>query len=172
MIVFNKNLLEIPKNEIYKTKVKQTIFQGRVVFDRDEAIIKLDVVDIELTNEILANAVDAAELNLLFEDELGGGHTCFTLDLEVDPGAKSAPDEINKAFASLSSKGYRFLRSARTVFWKADNSTYWIQWTVKDDVKVFGMRNALTGDFIEFTRGRKGSASSANQKQQFAAGAL
>jgi predicted amidohydrolase YtcJ len=155
MIVLSKNLLEIPKNEIHKTKVKQTIFRGRVVFDRAEAINKLHVVDLEIANEILDNAVDAADLNLLIEDDFGGGHYCFAIDVEVDPGARSAPDKINKAFTSLSDKGYRFLRPARTVFWKADNSTYWIQWTVKDDVAVLWAYDPVTDKVVEALRVRE-----------------
>ena len=91
----------------------------------------------------------------MIEDELGGGHCCFAIDVEVDPGARSAPDKINKAFSSLADKGYRFLRPARTVFWKADNSTYWIQWTVQDDVAVLWAYDPVTDKVVEALRVRE-----------------
>jgi predicted amidohydrolase YtcJ len=138
LIVLDQNLFEIPVKDIGETEVLFTVLNGKVVFDRAEAISALDVVDINITNKDLDNAIDAAELNLLVEDELwgGAGCRCFPSDITVYPGAKSASEEVNESFATLSDKGYRFARPARTVFWKADSSTYWIQWTVKDETRV------------------------------------
>jgi predicted amidohydrolase YtcJ len=150
LIVLDRNPLEIPKTEIHETEVEQTIFRGKVVFNRAEAIGDLDVVKIEITNPDLQNAIDTAELNLLVEDELGGGgHTCFVLDHTVRPGARLASDEVNKAFGSLSDQGYRYARPARTVYWKNTDSTYWIQWTVKDDAAILWAYDPETNEAVE-----------------------
>jgi hypothetical protein len=156
MAVLDRNLLEIPETDIHKTEVEQTVFRGKVVFDRAEAIERLDVVKVQITNADLQNAVDAAELDLLVEDELGGGgHTCFAHDHTVDPGARSASDEVNTAFASLSDQGYRFARPARTVYWQNTESTYWIQWTVKDDAAVLWAYDPESGKAVEILQVRE-----------------
>ena len=134
-VILNQNLIEIDKGDIYKTKAVKTIFRGKEVFNRAEEISKLEVIDVRITNTKLDNAIDAAELNLLLEDELSS-HSCVIHTLEVEPGARMASDEINQAFATLKDKEYRFLVPARTVLWKSDDTTYWIQWTVKDETKV------------------------------------
>jgi len=115
--------------------LEKTIFRGKEVFNRVEEISKLEVIDVRITNTKLDNPIDAAELNLLLEDELSS-HSCVIHTLEVEPGARMASDEINQAFATLKEKEYRFLVPARTVLWKVDDTTYWIQWTVKDETKV------------------------------------
>jgi hypothetical protein len=137
MIVLDKNLFEIPVTEISTSQVLSTVFDGKVVFNREEAINNLDVVKIEIANPDLKNAVDSTALNLLVEDELsgGGGCGCCAAARQVGPGARSAPDEVNAAFGALLGDGYRFARPARTVLWK-DDATYWIQWTVKGDATV------------------------------------
>jgi hypothetical protein len=136
MIVLDKNLFEIPVTEISTSQVLSTIFDGEVVFSREEAINDLDVVKVEITNPDLKNAVDSAALNLLVEDELagGGGCGCCAVVRQVGPGARSAPDKVNVGFGNLFNQGYRFARPARTVYWKKTDSTYWIQWTLKNDV--------------------------------------
>jgi len=134
MIILNQNLFEIPQHDIFRTLVLKTIFRGQLVFDRQAALEELEVKKIQITNKALDNAIDAAELNLLVEDDWGGGHQCFSHDREVKPGAKMAPAEINDAFAILSEKGYEYVRPARTVYWKNTDSVYWIQWTTKEDV--------------------------------------
>jgi hypothetical protein len=52
------------------------------------------------------------------------------------PGAASAPEEANQAFSALKLGGYRFARPARTVYWKTTDTTYWIQWTLRDIVAI------------------------------------
>ena len=134
MIVLDKNLFEIPVTEISTSQVLSTVFDGKVVFNREEATSTLDVVKIEITNAELKNAVDAAKLNLLVQDELYGGGGCGCLagarPHMVGPGSITAPGEVNDAFAALFKKGYRFARPARTVKWK-EEGTYWIQWTLE-----------------------------------------
>ena len=149
-IVLNQNLLEIPETEIHMTKVDQTVFRDKVVFDRAESIEDLNVVRIEITNADLRNAVDDADLNLLVEDEIdGGGYTSFALDHTIDPGAPSASDEVNEAFGSLEGQGYRFARPARTVYWENTDSVYWIQWTIKDDAAVLWAYDPDAVDVVE-----------------------
>ena len=102
--------------------------------------------------------LDAAELNLLVEDEIwGGGHGCFAHSHQAGPGpgAKSAPDEINKAFADLSDQGYRFARPARTVYWKKDDRTYWIQWTLKGDAAVLWAYDPIDKKAVEILQVRE-----------------
>ena len=99
--------------EIYLTKVEQTIFQGRVVFDRAEAISKLDQIKIDITNDALEGAISAADLDLLIDDDhTSGGCRCFAIDRKIGsiPGSYSAPDEVNRAFGALSLRGYRYVR--------------------------------------------------------------
>ena len=133
-VVLNNNLFEIPVNDISETQILTTVFSGKVVFNRSEEEGKLDIVEVQITNKALDNAIDAADLNLLVEAELDG-HNCIGHDLKVNPGSSSAPAEINQSF-SLLADDYEYIRPARTIFWKADNTTYWIQWTEKDETKV------------------------------------
>lgn len=134
MIVLDRNILEIAKNDIHLTQVERTVFRGRTVFDRSEEMKKLDIIEIEITNKELDNAIDAAELNFLIEDDIAGGHHCFANLHEVKAGSINAPDEVNEAFAQLSDLEYAFVRHARKIYWKNTDSHYWIQWTMKDDI--------------------------------------
>ena len=152
MVIMDENLLEIPANEIYLTTVEQTIFQGRVVFDRAEAVKNLDQVRIDITNPDLKGAVAAADLELLVGDEhMSGGHSCFAINRKIGstPGAFSAPDEVNQAFATLSGRDYRFVRPARKIHWKQNGEDYWIQWTMKDDTAVLWAYDPETKKAIE-----------------------
>ena len=132
-IVLDRNLFDIPVEAIKDTLVDQTVLGGKVVFDRDAEEARLEVIDVEITNQALDNAIDAAQLNLLLEDELYSG-ACRCLGASkphlVGPGATSAPDEVNTAFASLLEKGYRYARPARQIEWK-DEGKFWIQWTLQ-----------------------------------------
>ncbi len=137
MIVLDQNLLEIETSDLHKTNVLQTIFTGRIVYDREKEVDGLDITQVVITNKDLDNAVDAADLDLLVLDELwSGGHRCFTHHdgMNPGPGAKSAPNEVNDAFAVLSETGNNYVRPARNIYWKNTDSVYWIQWTMKDDI--------------------------------------
>ncbi len=115
-------------------KTLRTLFEGEIVFDRQAAIKALDVIDVDITNQNLNNAVDAAQLNLLVEKDLAGGVNCRCFPgfaNPIAPGSSSAPDEVNRAFGSLLERGYRFARHARQIAWK-DEGNYWIQWALRD----------------------------------------
>jgi hypothetical protein len=156
MVVLDRNLLEIPETEIHETEVEQTVFRGRVVFDRAEAIAALEVIEINITNADLQNAVDVADLNVLVANELGGGgHRCFAADHAVDPGAPSAPPTVNRAFASLAEQGHRYVRPARTVYWRNTDSTYWFQWTVKGDVAALWAYDPVEREVVEVLQVRE-----------------
>ena len=158
MVVLDRNLLEIPANEIHKTQVEQTMFRGRVVFDREQELRKLEIVEMEITNQELDNAVDAAELNLLVTHQFAlGGCRCFGLSPNlIEPGSNRAPEEVNEAFAALPKDGYyRFVRPARTVRWKKDGHAYWIQWTIKDDVAVLWAYDPEERKAVEVLQVRK-----------------
>jgi hypothetical protein len=130
-IVVNRNIFEIPVEELYQSKVLKTIVEGKVVFDRAEEVEDLDIVKIEVTNPELRSAVDIDALNLLVSEDLAfSGKKCCGVAQQVGPGAQSAPDEVNVAFGNLLNDGYRFARHAREIKWK-DEGTYWIQWTLK-----------------------------------------
>ena len=130
-VVLNHNLFEIQDTDISETQVKLTVFNGKEVFNHERALNALDVLEIEISNPALKNAVDAAELDLLVHNEITKmvGCGCFSYAHEVGPGSNSAPRKINEAFARLSLKNSEFLQPASTVLWKADNTEYWIQWT-------------------------------------------
>jgi hypothetical protein len=157
MIVLNRNPFELveanKESEIGDILVMRTIFEGEVVYDRKIAISSLDVVDIEITNKDLDNALDAAELNLIIEKDLvaeGGAHSCIHgIGDELAPGNADAPEAINQAFAKLDDKGYKYVRPARQIFWEKDNSEYWIQWTYKDENAVLWAYDPLVKDVVE-----------------------
>jgi hypothetical protein len=139
MIVLNHNPFDLVEakqaDKIGDMLVTKTVFEGEVVFDREAATSALDVVEIKITNKELNNAIDAAELNLLVEKDLACSTTCRCFpvaDVQVLPGAISAPNEVNKAFGTLLEQGYRFARPARQIEWKGQGK-YWIQWTLKSD---------------------------------------
>ena len=130
-IVLDRNLFEIPVDTIKDTLVDRTIVGGKVVFDRDVEVAKRDVIEIDITNEALHNAVDAAELNVLVESELYS-RVCRcsgSVPHTIGPGSTAAPDNVNHAFASLLERGFRYARPARQVQWK-DEGSFWIQWTM------------------------------------------
>lgn len=136
-IVLSQNLLEIPENEIYHTLVERTIFRGKVVFDRAIEISALDIIEIEIINEDLRNAIDEADIDLLIDnDSWSGGRSWIEHDLTIEAGAVNAPDDVNKAFATLSAKGFEYIQSARSVFWQQTEQYYWIQWTMRDEIAV------------------------------------
>jgi len=139
LIVLDRNIFEIPEDDIANTKVLTTMLDGRVVFDRAEEEGNLNVVKVDVTNPNLQSAIDIKNLNLLVSEEMLGPDICEEEsfhDEEFGPGSKFAPKEINTAFTDLAKEGYAFLRPTRSIFWEKDNMNYWIQWTRKDDVTV------------------------------------
>jgi hypothetical protein len=146
-------------SEIGDILVMRTIFEGEVVYDRQIAISSLDVVDIEITNKDLDNAVDAADLNLIIEKDLvaeGGAHSCINgVYEEIGPGSQNAPMNINFAFAQPLAQGYKYVRTARKIFWEKDNTEYWIQWTYKDESAVLWAYDPLVKDVVEVLKVRE-----------------
>jgi len=138
-IVLDRNLFEIPEDDIAETLVLKTVLDGRVVFDRAVEEGKLNVVKVEVTNPNLQNAIDIKNLNLLVSEEVLGPDVCEEEAFhneQFGPGSRFAPEEVNNAFTALASEGYYFLYPARAIYWKKDDMNYWIQWTSKDDVTV------------------------------------
>ncbi len=131
-IVLDRNLFEIPEDDIVNTLVLKTVVNGRIVFDRTEEIKQLSVVKVDVTNPDLQRAIDIKDLNLLVEDELSAAGLCICSDQPhtIGPGASSAPDNVNAAFGSLLAQGFRFARPARQISWR-DDQKYWIQWALK-----------------------------------------
>jgi predicted amidohydrolase YtcJ len=159
MIILDMNPFNLVRtnqtDRIGDIKVTRTIFEGEVVFDREASIDALEVVDIEITNKDLDKAVDAAELNLLIEDDLhyDANGRCFHVDdVKTIPGHSKAPTNVNEAFAALVDKGYEFVRPAREILWKKDNSKYWIQWTLKDDTAVLWAYDPEVNETVEVLR--------------------
>lgn len=134
MVILDRNLFKIDKQDIYRTQVEKTIFRGKTVFDRDDEMKNLNIVEIEITNKDLNNAIDAADLNFIIEQDFAGGHRCFGNLHEVVPGKINAPEIINNAFEQLIDSEYIFVRQAREIYWKKTNSHYWIQWVEKDGI--------------------------------------
>lgn len=134
-IVIDRNIFEIPVETLKDTKVELTIVEGKRVFDRTVEENKLDIVDFDITNENLNNAVDAADLNLLLHTEdFGGGHKCIVDNLNpIAAGNPQAPTAINNAFALLEDAESDFLAPATQIEWKDEN--YWIQWLEKNGAK-------------------------------------
>lgn len=56
-IVLDRNIFEIPVDDLNDTLVERTIVGGEVVFDRDAAEKELSVIKVEITNKDLDNAV-------------------------------------------------------------------------------------------------------------------
>ncbi len=135
-IVLDQNLFEIPVDDIYKTQVELTFVGGQLVFDRTAEESKYEVVDFEISNKSMDNAIDAANLNLLLQDEMAYGGCCHGHEMEIVPGSLLASQEINDAFAVLKESGFDFLRPARSIYWKDNDTYYWIQWTIKDGTKT------------------------------------
>ena len=145
MVVLNQNLFDLVEqdraNEISETLVERTLFEGKVVFDRDAAVEALDVVEMQVTNAELKSAVDAADLNLLFETDIaqlwGGGnaHVHWGEDpIDIEAGNAEAPAAINASFSTLLEEGYQFARPAREIYWQQTDENFWVQWAVKDQV--------------------------------------
>jgi predicted amidohydrolase YtcJ len=51
-------------------------------------------------------------------------------------------------------QGHRFARPAQTVFWRNTDATYWIQWTVKNDVAVLWANDHDASEAVEILRVR------------------
>ncbi len=140
IVVLEGNPLEVDPMKIQDIKVSQTIMDGNFTFDRAEKLAKKDVVKVEVTNPDLQSAIDVEALNLLVQSEInrGGSPICGDQDKNDAPSDVNvfAPDEVNKTFAVLPGKGYKFARPAREIYWKKDDKNYWIQWTLKDKVAV------------------------------------
>ncbi len=133
-IVLDRNLLETKPKELAAAKVLKTVFGGERVFDRKAATDALNVVDIKITNKNLDNAVDAAELDVLVSQEVGMMSAfCGAPATPIGPGAKEAPQAVNKAFADLAKSAQRFVRPAREIYSKNADAHYWIQWTRTQD---------------------------------------
>ncbi len=138
-IVLDRNLFEIPEDDIAETKVLKTVLDGRVVFDRAEEEGKLNVVKVEVTNPDLQSAIDVKHLNLLVSEEMLGPDVCediSTFEEDVGPGSSFAPENVDAAFSAIPKEDYYFIAPARAIYWPKDKEYYWIQWTKKDDVAV------------------------------------
>ena len=146
-------------HKIGDVKVSRTLFEGEVVFDRTATIEALEVVDIEITNKDLDNAVGAAELDLIIQKDLAWGAKgqCFpgAGHSSIGPGSKNAPEVVNRAFGALESKGFKYARHAREIEWKKDNTKYWIQWTLKDDIAVLWAFDPEVNKAVEVLRLRE-----------------
>lgn len=157
-IVLDRNLFEIPADDIVNTIVLKTVVDGRTVFDRAKEDNALDLVKVKVTNPYLQSAIDINHLNLLVLDELQGFSVCNEDDkeyLKADAGSQFAPDEVNKAFAVLAKQGYDYASPARGVYWKNTDSTYWIQWTLKDDAAILWAYDPETRKAVEILQVRE-----------------
>jgi len=138
-VVLDRNLLEIPEDDIAGTKVLKTVLDGRVVFDRAAEEGKLNVVRVQVTNPNLQSAVDIKNLDLLVSEEMQGPDVCEDVPVyeeDFGPGSNFAPEKVKKAFSAIAREDYYFLAPARAIYWQEDQAYYWIQWTRKDDVAV------------------------------------
>jgi len=138
-IVLDRNIFEIPEDDIANALVLKTVLDGRVVFNRNEEESNLDVVKVNVTNPDLQSAIDIKNLNLLISEEIHGPDVCEDVGIykeEFGPGSKFAPGQVNKAFSLLTNEGYYFLKPARAIYWQKDDTNYWIQWTRKDDTVI------------------------------------
>jgi len=154
-IVLDRNPFEIPEDNIADTLVLKTVLDGRVVFDRAEEEGKLNVVKVEVTNPNLQSAIDIKNLNLLVGEEIPGPDVCEEEafhEEQFGPGSKFAPENVNQAFSALTGDGYYFLSPARAIYWKKDDATYWIQWTLKDDVTVLWAYDPEADKAVEILR--------------------
>jgi len=157
-IVLDRNLFEIPEDDILNTLVLKTVLDGRVVFDRAEEESKLNVVKVNVTNPNLLSAIDIKNLNLLVSEEVPGPDVCEDVSMheeEFGPGSKFAPEKVNKAFSSLAKEGYYFLNPARAIYWQKDDMNYWIQWTRKDDVTILWAFDPQANKAVEILQVRE-----------------
>ena len=147
------NLIEADQaDRIGDINVTLTLFEGEVVYNRKAALDKVEVFDVEIANKDLDNAVDAAELDLIIEDDLKyevNGRCSHGIASDIKPGHPSAPSEVNAAFANLHDNGHEFARPAREIHWKKTDSNYWIQWTYKDEHAVLWAYDPLVEDVVE-----------------------
>jgi len=156
-VVLDRNLFEIPDDDIADTLVLETVLDGRVVFDRAEEEGKLNVVKVEVTNPNLQSAIDIKNLNLLVSEEIPGPDICEEETFHEEqfgPGSKFAPENVNQAFSALTGDGYYFLSPARAIYWKQDDMNYWIQWTLKDDAAVLWAYDPEAGKAVEILQVR------------------
>jgi len=124
--------------------------------DREQAEGQLDVVEVEITNKDLDNAVDAAELNLLVEIELYAGSCRCSGGTPhiIGPGSASTPEEVTQAFGNLMNQGYRYARPGRQIEWK-DEGEFWIQWTLKGEDAVLWAYDPEVGKAVEILQVRE-----------------
>lgn len=140
-VVIDRNLFAIPIDEVSDAQILTTVVEGKVVFDRQEAVEELEVLRMEITNADLQNAVDAAKLDLLVKEMVGEREAflsacCEAHEHTIVPGSRNAPEKVNVAFGRLLNGGYRSARPAREIHSEKTGSTYWIQWTIKHDAAV------------------------------------
>jgi len=163
MVVLDHNPFDLVEageaHKIGDMKVIRTLFEGEVVFNRAATIEALEVVDIEITNKDLDNAVDAAELDIIIQKDLAWGAKgqCFpgADHSSIGPGSKNAPEVVNRAFGALELRGFQFARHAREIEWKKDNKKYWVQWTVKDDAAILWAYDPDTSKVVEVLQVRE-----------------
>lgn len=152
-VVLDTDIFKVTPEEMAETKVLKTIVDGNEVFNREQAISKLEVTRVEITNPHLNNVIDIEQLNLLVEDENVRFSVCepdgHYHDITTEPGSKFAPIKINKAFEKLSEKGYKFIKPARAIYWEKDDMNYWIQWTVKNDAKILWAYDPQSDNAVE-----------------------
>jgi len=156
-IVLDRNLFEIPEDDIGNTLVLQTFLDGKKVFDRDKEVGETDVVKIKVTNPHLQSAVDKERLNLLVLEESQGIPICGDLhETEVSPGSKFAPEEVSKAFGAIpGNRVDRFARPARMIHWEPDDADYWIQWTIKGETATLWAFDPEAGKAVEVLQVRE-----------------
>jgi hypothetical protein len=159
MVVLDSNpfdLVESGKaNQLSDLNATLTVFEGEVVFDRSAAIERHKVVQIEITNKAIEEAVDVADLEIFIEDDLRYGtesRHLHGMEAEISAGNVSAPTNVNKAFAALEADGYRFARPARQIQLPKVGSGFWIQWTVKDDITTLWAFDPSAGAVVEVLR--------------------
>jgi len=142
LVVLDRNLFDIDPTEISDVMVMMTMMDGKFTFNRANEMAKKEVVKVEVTNPALQNAIDIEQLNLLVTDELHQGFNdpwCKGIDDPYGPDEGAlhfVPENVRTAFSKLPDQGYTFARAARAIHWKNDGQTYWIIWTLKDDVAV------------------------------------
>jgi predicted amidohydrolase YtcJ len=140
LIVIDRDIFKVTPEEMAETLVISTMVDGKVVFNREEELGKLEVEKVEVTNPELQSAIDIAKLNLLVKEDKMIGFSVCDAEQEhtgyIEPGSHFAPEEVNKAFSVLLDKDFFYLKPARSIYWEKDNQNYWIQWTAKDDVRV------------------------------------
>jgi len=142
LVVLDKNLFDIDPTKISDVMVLKTMMDGKFTFNRAGEMAKKEIHKVEVTNPALQNAIDIEQLNLLVTDELHQAFNDPWCKGEDDPygpdeGALHfVPENVKAAFSKLPDQGYIFARAARAIHWKNDGQTYWIIWTLRDDVAV------------------------------------